>query len=153
MIEDSFETTKNELGLDHNETRSWNGWHRHISLVMLAFAMMNAIRHHANATPLPKNKTPKDDFKGRQDRTAIDPLVGPGNPPHRHPPCPKTDQPRSRHCMVRLASAHQAIARKVTTSNGICNCNEATTHAEQARGSRFRIFDVERCASESRQAV
>src|SRR5258708_19837465 len=37
-----------------------------------------------------------------QDRTAIDPLVGPGNPPHRHPPCPKTDQPRSRHCMFRL---------------------------------------------------
>jgi len=28
-IEDSFETTKNELGLDHNETRSWHGWHRH----------------------------------------------------------------------------------------------------------------------------
>ena len=39
-IEDSFETTKNELGLDHNETRSWHGWHRHVSLVMLAFAMM-----------------------------------------------------------------------------------------------------------------
>ena len=25
-IEDSFETTKNQLGLDHNETRSWHGW-------------------------------------------------------------------------------------------------------------------------------
>jgi SRSO17 transposase len=47
-IEDSFETTKNELGLDHNETRSWHGWHRHVSLVMLAFAMMAAIRHRAN---------------------------------------------------------------------------------------------------------
>jgi SRSO17 transposase len=34
-IEDSFETTRNELGLDHNETRSWHGWHRHVSLVML----------------------------------------------------------------------------------------------------------------------
>jgi len=48
-IEDSFETAKNELGLDHNETRSWHGWHRHVSLVMLAFAMMAAIRHQANA--------------------------------------------------------------------------------------------------------
>ncbi|KTR03555.1 transposase [Aureimonas ureilytica] len=47
-IEDSFETAKNELGLDHNETRSWHGWHRHVSLVMLAFAMMSAIRHKAN---------------------------------------------------------------------------------------------------------
>jgi SRSO17 transposase len=52
-IEDSFETAKNELGLDHNESRSWHGWHRHVSLVMLAFAMMAAIRHRANA-PLPK---------------------------------------------------------------------------------------------------
>jgi SRSO17 transposase len=41
-IEDSFEAAKNELGLDHNETRSWHGWHRHVSLVMLAFAMLAA---------------------------------------------------------------------------------------------------------------
>jgi SRSO17 transposase len=55
-IEDSFETAKNELGLDHNETRSWHGWHRHVSLVMLAFAMMAVIRHHANAAQPPKTK-------------------------------------------------------------------------------------------------
>jgi SRSO17 transposase len=52
-IEDSFETAKNEFGLDHNETRSWHGWHRHVSFVMLAFAMMAAIRHQANR-PAPK---------------------------------------------------------------------------------------------------
>jgi SRSO17 transposase len=55
-IEDSFETAKNELGLDHNETRSWHGWHRHVSLVMLAFAMMAAIRHHANTAPAQQTK-------------------------------------------------------------------------------------------------
>ncbi len=54
-IEDAFETAKNELGLDHNETRSWHGWHRHVSLVMLAFAMMAVVRHHAN-TPPPKSR-------------------------------------------------------------------------------------------------
>src|SRR4051794_7476404 len=54
-IEDSFETAKNELGLDHNETRSWHGWHRHVSLVMLAFAMMAAIRSRANAATPPKS--------------------------------------------------------------------------------------------------
>ena len=53
-IEDSFETAKTELGLDHNETRSWHGWHRHVSLVMLAFAMMATVRHRANASPPPK---------------------------------------------------------------------------------------------------
>jgi SRSO17 transposase len=47
-IEDRFETAKTELGLDHNETRSWHGWHRHVTLVMLAFAMLATIRHHAN---------------------------------------------------------------------------------------------------------
>jgi SRSO17 transposase len=54
-IEDGFETAKNELGLDHNETRSWHGWHRHVSLVMLAFAMMAAIRRQANTAAPPKS--------------------------------------------------------------------------------------------------
>jgi SRSO17 transposase len=54
-IEDGFETAKNELGLDHNETRSW---HRHVSLVMLAFAMLAmlaAIRLKANMPAPPKS--------------------------------------------------------------------------------------------------
>ena len=55
-IEDAFEKAKTELGLDHNETRSWHGWHRHVSLVMLAFAMMAAIRHRANPPPPKKTK-------------------------------------------------------------------------------------------------
>jgi SRSO17 transposase len=53
-IEDSFETAKNELGLDHNETRSWHGWHRHVSLVMLAFAMLAVIRYRTNSATPPK---------------------------------------------------------------------------------------------------
>ena len=36
-----------------NESRSWHGWHRHVSLVMLAFAMMAGIQHQANK-PTPK---------------------------------------------------------------------------------------------------
>src|SRR6476469_6641892 len=55
-IEDNFETAKNEFGLDHNESRSWHGWHRHVSLVMLAFAMMAVIRHRANPPPPKKTK-------------------------------------------------------------------------------------------------
>ena len=74
-IEDSFETAKNELGLDHNETRSWHGWHRHVSLVMLTFAMMAAIRHQANQ-PIPKKTKPQSATKrptssaGRSRRSA-----------------------------------------------------------------------------------
>ena len=54
-IEDGFETAKIELGLDYNETRSRHGWHRHVSLVMLAFAMMAAIRRKANTPAPPKS--------------------------------------------------------------------------------------------------
>lgn len=56
-VEDAFETTKNELGLDHNETRSWHGWHRHVSLVMLAFAMLAAVRRHVHETAPQKSRT------------------------------------------------------------------------------------------------
>src|SRR6201992_43507 len=58
-IEDSFETAKNELGLAHNENRSWQRWQRHLSLVMLAFAMMAVIRHRANAEPALKKTPPR----------------------------------------------------------------------------------------------
>jgi SRSO17 transposase len=35
-IELSFEVSKDELGMDQYETRSWLGWHHHMMLVMLA---------------------------------------------------------------------------------------------------------------------
>jgi SRSO17 transposase len=73
-IEDAFETAKNELGLAHNETRSWHGWHRHVSLVMLAFALMARIRHQANLSP-PKTSQPAQRIRqlssaGRSRRSA-----------------------------------------------------------------------------------
>ena len=56
-IEDAFETAKTELGLTHNETRSWHGWHRHVSLVMLAFAMMAVVRERANTLTSPQKRS------------------------------------------------------------------------------------------------
>jgi SRSO17 transposase len=38
-----------------NETRSWHGWHRHVSLAMLAFAMLAAVRRQANTLAPPKS--------------------------------------------------------------------------------------------------
>jgi len=74
-IEESFETAKNEFGLDHNETRSWHGWHRHVSLVMLAYAMMAAVRSQANAAALKKNllRTRKNSSAGRSRISAVSP--------------------------------------------------------------------------------
>jgi SRSO17 transposase len=55
-IEDAFETAKTELGLTHNETRSWHGWHRHVSLVMLAYAMLAVVRERANRLTSPQKR-------------------------------------------------------------------------------------------------
>src|ERR1700677_976741 len=52
----------------------------------------------------PQKRTVERRRQRPQSLVAIDPLVGPGNPSHRHPPCAKTDQSRPRHCLVRLAT-------------------------------------------------
>ena len=103
-IEDSFETAKNEFGLDHNESRSWHGWHRHVSLVMLAFAMMAVIRHHANPPP-PKNET----LNSGKSQSVTTPLLirwsNPGSPPHRRQTRSKAHSARACHRMVALAQS------------------------------------------------
>jgi SRSO17 transposase len=78
-IEDAFETAKTELGLDHNETRSWHGWHRHVSLVMLALAILAAVRHQAASTPpktAPRRRRPLSSA-GRSRRSAASPPASP----------------------------------------------------------------------------
>ena len=97
-IEYSFETKKNELGLDHNETRSWHGWHRHVALVMLAFAMLAAIRHYANVA------SPQKSHARHPARAAANPLVDPRNPPHRRKARAKTYPSRPCYRLVTLAT-------------------------------------------------
>src|ERR1700690_1330391 len=60
----------------------------------------------------PQKRTAERPRQRSQSPIAIDPLVGPGNPPHRNPPCAKTDQPRSRHCMVHLATRTSSYRSK-----------------------------------------
>jgi SRSO17 transposase len=43
-IEAAFEAAKGEVGLDQYEVRSWTGWHRHITLAMLAHAYLAVLR-------------------------------------------------------------------------------------------------------------
>jgi SRSO17 transposase len=43
-IEACFEAAKGEVGLDQYEVRSWTGWHRHVTLAMLAHAYLAAVR-------------------------------------------------------------------------------------------------------------
>src|SRR5271157_2497041 len=40
QIEQAFQAAKGECGLDHYEVRHWQGWYRHITLAMLAHAVL-----------------------------------------------------------------------------------------------------------------
>ena len=46
-IESCFEAAKGEVGLDQYEVRSWTGWHRHVTLAMLAHAYLAVVRKTA----------------------------------------------------------------------------------------------------------
>jgi SRSO17 transposase len=43
-IEDCFEAAKGEVGLDEYEVRKWEGWHRHVTLCLLAHAYLAVVR-------------------------------------------------------------------------------------------------------------
>lgn len=43
-IEEGFEQAKGEVGLDHYEVRSYRGWHRHVTLALVAHACLAVLR-------------------------------------------------------------------------------------------------------------
>lgn len=49
-IEECFEQAKGEVGLDHYEVRRWEGWHRHITLCLLAHAFLEVTRREKGAS-------------------------------------------------------------------------------------------------------
>ena len=49
LVEACFEAAKQEVGLAADyEVRSWHGWHRHVTLAMLALAFLAALRAGLN---------------------------------------------------------------------------------------------------------
>jgi SRSO17 transposase len=46
-VEESLESAKGEVGLDHYEVRKWEGWYRHITLALLAHAFLTVTRAEA----------------------------------------------------------------------------------------------------------
>lgn len=50
-IEGGFESAKQEVGLADYEVRSWTGWYRHVTLSLLAHAVLAAVRKQADESP------------------------------------------------------------------------------------------------------
>jgi SRSO17 transposase len=48
-IEESFQTSKGQTGLDHSQVRQYTGWYRHITLSMLAHAFLTVTRSKKEA--------------------------------------------------------------------------------------------------------
>lgn len=49
-VESAFQMAKSECGLDHYEVRHWPGWYRHITLSMLALAVLTVLRTQEKKT-------------------------------------------------------------------------------------------------------
>jgi SRSO17 transposase len=60
VVEECFKIGKSECGLDHYEVRRWDGWYRHMTLVMLALGVLVAIRTAETAS----KGAPKQDEPG-----------------------------------------------------------------------------------------
>ena len=50
-MEEEFQAAKSQVGLDHYQVRTWAGWHRHVTLAMLALVFLMACA--AAAAPPP----------------------------------------------------------------------------------------------------
>ncbi|MEN9938750.1 MAG: hypothetical protein RLZZ387_5329 [Chloroflexota bacterium] len=58
-VEESIQTAKGEVGLDHYEVRSYPGWYRHMTLAMWAAAVLSVLRKEmGDAEALPKGGAP-----------------------------------------------------------------------------------------------
>lgn len=53
-VEESIQTGKGEVGLDHYEVRSWTGWYRHMTLAMWAQAFLAVARAEHGVPMAPK---------------------------------------------------------------------------------------------------
>jgi SRSO17 transposase len=103
-IESAFQMAKGEVGLDQYEVRSWTGWHRHITLAMLAFAFLTVLRKAASggkATGRPRRPSPPADRAGNPTPASWSHVM-------------ETARPRRRYRLVTLAKTPSAMG---TTSS------------------------------------
>jgi SRSO17 transposase len=81
-IEQDYHQLKEELGLDHYEGRNWQGWHHHVTMVMLghAFLTLETLRSKKNFWVDPAEDTPRNSVSPvHVDRRVR--LLRSGNPP------------------------------------------------------------------------
>jgi SRSO17 transposase len=99
-IESCFEAAKGEVGLDDYEVRSWTGWHRHVTLAMLAHAYLAVLRQAALG----------GSGRARPRRRTSAPHRARGATPALAPRVERRPDPSRSHALVRLAEATPAAS-------------------------------------------
>ena len=76
-VEQNYQQMKTHLGLDHFEGRSWQGWHHHVTLTMIAFnfLVLEALRIQKNFWVDPPRSTSRDRYNGDSADPGILPIV------------------------------------------------------------------------------
>jgi len=127
-IEACFEAAKGEVGLDEYEVRSWTGWHRHVTLAMLAHAYLAVVRQHA--------------IRGRGPRPRgrlAAPYGSRGAPAHLASRLGKTARPRPRSGLVGLATATPAARQTITLDPQNQNSSTPAVVLEHVQFSPSRV--------------
>ncbi len=78
VIEEVIERAKGEVGLDQYEVRTWEGWHRHITLALLAHAFLEVTRAQIN-TDLPTGERGAWIYLNPLHRRRVTPSAGDGD--------------------------------------------------------------------------
>ena len=100
-IESLFEQAKGEVGLDGYEVRSWIGWHRHVTLALLALATLAVLRKAAigGCGPRQPRRRPPAAHRARGQAPALGARQPPGIRTRHRPPmvrmAPTTSAARS----------------------------------------------------------
>jgi len=106
-IETCFEAAKSDVGLDQYEVRSWVGWHRHITLAMLAHAYLTVLCKAAAG--------------GRSERRSAGRIPPPDRtrtpPPSLATGLDATTRSKHRHRLVELAKTTSATRKEMSLEN------------------------------------
>jgi hypothetical protein len=102
-VEENFENGK-DLGLDHYEVRSFIGWYRHVTLVLLALAYLTGICATA--------------------RDSTSPPATSGSPTQ--PPALPLTIPEVRHVLARLIWPSSSSTRRVLAWSWWRRCHQST---------------------------